>query len=135
MPPSQAYTTNERGFPVEAEAIPRKLADPFDYGGGHIDPNRAMDPGLIYDIHPNDYVNFFRYTNRASNSTSGQNHLKLPSGAIPDLRKSGVGSSRTYDLNLPSISIPDLKETPVKVRRTVTNVGDTPGRSAVSSRC
>ncbi|THU58119.1 hypothetical protein C4D60_Mb03t10820 [Musa balbisiana] len=123
-----AYTTNERGFPVEAEAIPRKLADPFDYGGGHIDPNRAMDPGLIYDIDPNDYVNFFRYTNRASNSTSGQNHLKLPSGAIPDLRKSGVGSSRTYDLNLPSISIPDLKETPVKVRRTVTNVGDTHGR-------
>ncbi|XP_064979288.1 subtilisin-like protease SBT3.10 isoform X3 [Musa acuminata AAA Group] len=123
-----AYTTNERGFPVEAEAIPRKLADPFDFGGGHIDPNRAMDPGLIYDIHPNDYVNFFRYTNRASNSTSGQNHLKLPSGAIPDLRKSGVGSSRTYDLNLPSISIPDLRETPVKVIRTVTNVGDTHGR-------
>ncbi|CAD5181667.1 unnamed protein product [Musa acuminata subsp. malaccensis] len=123
-----AYTTNDRGFPVEAEAIPRKLADPFDYGGGHIDPNRAMYPGLIYDIDPNDYVNFFRYTNRVSNSTSGQNHLKLPSGAIPDLRKSGVGSSRTYDLNLPSISIPDLKETPVKVRRTVTNVGDTHGR-------
>ncbi|XP_064954991.1 subtilisin-like protease SBT3.10 isoform X1 [Musa acuminata AAA Group] len=123
-----AYTTNERGFPVEAEAIPRKLADPFDFGGGHIDPNRAMDPGLIYDIHPNDYVNFFRYTNRASNSTSGQNHLKLPSGAIPDLRKSGVGISRTYDLNLPSISIPDLRETPVKVIRTVTNVGDTHGR-------
>ncbi|URD92453.1 Subtilase family [Musa troglodytarum] len=123
-----AYTTNERGCPVEAEAVPRKVADPFDYGGGHIDPNRAMDPGLVYDIDPNDYVNFFRYTNRASNSTSGQNHLKLPSGAIPDLRKSGVGSSRTYDLNLPSISIPDLKETPVKVRRTVTNVGDTHGR-------
>ncbi|THU58128.1 hypothetical protein C4D60_Mb03t10910 [Musa balbisiana] len=69
-----------------------------------------MDPGLIYDIDPNDYVNFFRYTNHASNSTSGQNHLKLPSGAVPDLRKSGVGSSRTYDLNL-----------------FYTNVGDTHG--------
>ncbi|KAE8736302.1 putative Subtilisin-like serine protease 2 [Hibiscus syriacus] len=31
---------------------------PVDYGAGHITPNRAMDPGLIYDIEFQDYVDF-----------------------------------------------------------------------------
>ncbi|URD93146.1 Subtilase family [Musa troglodytarum] len=107
-----AYTTDAYDFPVEAEAIPRKLADAFDYGGGHIDPNKAADPRLVYDIHPDDYCTYFPCTNRA---------LSRPSDDIPGLRTSG---KRMYDLNLPSISIPDLKETPVTVGRTVTNVGD-----------
>ncbi|CAL9183060.1 unnamed protein product [Musa hybrid cultivar] len=110
-----AYTTDAYDFPVEAEAIPRKLADAFDYGGGHIDPNKAADPGLVYDIHPDDYCNYFPCTNRA---------LSLPSDDVPGLGTSGVDNKRMYDLNLPSISIPDLKETPVTVGRTVTNVGD-----------
>ncbi|RWW62117.1 hypothetical protein BHE74_00030766 [Ensete ventricosum] len=112
VPLPEAYTTDAYDYPVEAEAIPRKLADAFDYGGGHIDPNKAADPGLVYDIDPDDYCNYFRCTKRASS---------LPSDDIPGLRTAG---KRMYDLNLPSISIPDLKETPVTVERTVTNVGD-----------
>ncbi|XP_074567008.1 uncharacterized protein LOC141823618 [Curcuma longa] len=99
-----AYTTNAYGFPIEADGVPRKLADPFDFGGGHINPNKALDPGLIYDVHPNDYFKFFNCTNDASNCALVDDHL--------------------YHLNLPSISISDLK-TSVTVKRTVTNVGDT----------
>ncbi|KAL3652804.1 hypothetical protein CASFOL_002485 [Castilleja foliolosa] len=29
-------------------------ATPFNYGGGHVQPNRAMDPGLVYDLSTND---------------------------------------------------------------------------------
>ncbi|XP_074591181.1 subtilisin-like protease SBT3.9 [Curcuma longa] len=99
-----AYTTNAYGFPIEADGIPRKLADPFDYGGGHVDPNKALDPGLVYDVDPNDYFKFFNCTNDVSSCELVDSHL--------------------YHLNLPSVSISDLK-TSVTINRTVTNVGDT----------
>ncbi|XP_038709129.1 subtilisin-like protease SBT1.4 [Tripterygium wilfordii] len=31
---------------------------PFIHGAGHVDPNRALNPGLVYDIDTNDYVAF-----------------------------------------------------------------------------
>ncbi|KAL3499442.1 hypothetical protein ACH5RR_038535 [Cinchona calisaya] len=33
-------------------------ADVFAIGAGHVNPSRAADPGLIYDISPNDYINY-----------------------------------------------------------------------------
>ena len=33
-------------------------ATPFSYGAGHVQPNRAMDPGLVYDTTIDDYLNF-----------------------------------------------------------------------------
>ncbi|CAO2166681.1 unnamed protein product [Urochloa humidicola] len=90
-------------MPIQAEGLPRKIADPFDYGGGHINPNRAADPGLIYDNHPNDY-NYFSCVIKKSVSCNAT--------SVPG-----------YLLNLPSISVPDLRY-PVTVSRTVTNVGE-----------
>ena len=100
----EASVTDEHGMPILANGLPRKIADPFDYGGGHINPNRAADPGLIYDIGPNDYNNIFGCIIKRSsscNTTVAPGHL----------------------LNLPSISVPDLRY-PVTVSRTVTNVGE-----------
>ncbi|CAD5181677.1 unnamed protein product [Musa acuminata subsp. malaccensis] len=100
-----ARTTTANGFPIEANGGVRKLADPFDFGGGQIDPNRASDPGLIYDVDPKDYFKYFHCSDDALGSCDLVDH-------------------HLYHLNLPSISIPDLK-TCVTVFRTVTNVGDT----------
>ncbi|KAL6897262.1 hypothetical protein ACP4OV_006958 [Aristida adscensionis] len=100
-----ASVTDERNMPILAEGSPRKIADPFDYGAGHINPIRAADPGLIYDIDPNDYNKFFGCNiNRTSASC---NETSVPG----------------YYLNLPSISIADLRH-PITVSRTVTNVGE-----------
>ena len=33
-------------------------SSPFVHGAGHVDPNRALNPGLIYDIDTNDYISF-----------------------------------------------------------------------------
>jgi len=100
---AEASVTDEDGMPILAEGLPRKIADPFDYGGGHINPNRAADPGLIYDINTKDYNYFLDCTTKTSISCNAT--------SIPG-----------YFLNLPSISAPDLRY-PVTVWRTVTNVG------------
>ncbi|XP_006647148.1 subtilisin-like protease SBT3.9 [Oryza brachyantha] len=98
-----ASVVDRFGMPIQAEAVPRKLADPFDFGGGHIEPERAVDPGLVYDIDPREYTKF-------QNCTM----------ATLDYCKSYMG--QLYQLNLPSIVVPDLKDN-VTVQRTVTNVG------------
>ncbi|XP_044509370.1 subtilisin-like protease SBT1.6 [Mangifera indica] len=35
-----------------------KASTPYDFGAGHVHLDRAMDPGLVYDITNDDYVNF-----------------------------------------------------------------------------
>ncbi|TVU32627.1 hypothetical protein EJB05_24367, partial [Eragrostis curvula] len=95
--------TDRFGMPIQAEAVPRKLADPFDFGGGHMNPDKAADPGLVYDIDTREYTKFF-------NCTLGpKNDCKSYAGQL-------------YQLNLPSIAVPNLKGS-VTVLRTVTNVG------------
>ena len=101
---AEASVTDERDMPILAQGLPRKIADPFDYGAGHINPNRAADPGLIYDIDPNDYNKFF--------GCSFKKSVRCNATMLPG-----------YHLNLPSISIPDLRQ-PITVSRTVTNVGE-----------
>uniref|UniRef100_A0ACD5XGM8 Uncharacterized protein n=1 Tax=Avena sativa TaxID=4498 RepID=A0ACD5XGM8_AVESA len=95
-----ASVTDRFGMPIQADAVPRKLADPFDFGGGHMNPDRAVDHGLVYDLDAKEYNKFF-------NCTIG----------LVD----GCGSYQ-LNLNLPSIAVPDLKNQ-VTVWRTVTNVG------------
>ncbi|CAA6666757.1 unnamed protein product [Spirodela intermedia] len=97
-----ASVVDKDGVPIVAAGIPRKLADHFDSGSGHINPEKAADPGLIYDINPKDFNQF----NCTFNLLVVCQTPQLP----------------VYHLNLPSISIPDLK-TKVTVSRTVTNVG------------
>lgn len=97
-----------------AEGAPHKQADPFDYGGGHVDPNRAIDPGLIYDMGVPQYTDCLcsmGYNNSAVSSMT--EHPTSCHSATPESQK---------DLNLPSISIPNLRKK-LTVIRTVTNVG------------
>lgn len=44
------------------DSIPDEMrlpADVFAVGAGHVNPLRAADPGLVYDIKPDDYIPFF----------------------------------------------------------------------------
>lgn len=92
-----------------------KLADPFDIGGGIINPNKARDPGLVYDMGMEDYVHYLcamNYGSTAINQLLGKITTLCPQKEQLNIQ----------DLNLPSIVIPSLKNSTI-VKRTVSNVG------------
>lgn len=109
----QASIKDEFGLNAMAEGAPHKQADPFDYGGGHVDPNKAVDPGLIYDMGILDHVHFLCSMgyNNSIISLMTMHHVICPKT-----------SKLQADLNLPSIFIPELRKSSM-VWRTVTNVG------------
>ncbi|KOM33648.1 hypothetical protein LR48_Vigan01g320400 [Vigna angularis] len=87
-------------------------ANPFAYGSGHIRPNRAMDPGLVYDLSMNDYLNFLCVTGY------NQPQIMAFSGAhyrCPEIIE-------ILDFNYPTMTIPKLYGTASLTRR-VKNVG------------
>ncbi|ONI06858.1 hypothetical protein PRUPE_5G086000 [Prunus persica] len=76
-------------------------AELFATGAGHVNPSKANDPGLVYDIQPDDYIPYlcgFKYKDKEIKS-------------IPESQ-----------LNYPSFSI-TFGSSPQVVTRTVTNVG------------
>lgn len=91
-------------------------ADPFSYGTGHIRPNRAMDPGLVYDLTTNDYLNFLCSFGYNSTQIASFNVEPYPCPSPP---------LKIEDMNYPSIAIPSLSGS-VSLTRTLKNVG-TPG--------
>lgn len=108
-----ASTTGPFGEPILTVEEPEKLANPFHYGGGIVDPNRAAHPGLIYDMGMIDYVYYLcslGYNNDTISKYTAQSIL------CPSEKPSRL------NLNLPSITVPNLRGS-VTVIRTVTNVG------------
>uniref|UniRef100_K3ZMM6 Subtilisin-like protease fibronectin type-III domain-containing protein n=1 Tax=Setaria italica TaxID=4555 RepID=K3ZMM6_SETIT len=101
-----ALVTDNNGLPLLADGSPAKIADPFDFGAGFVNPIKASDPGLIYDIEPLDYQKLLRNCSILSDTE----------GTCPVIERS------LLNLNLPSIAIRNLK-TSETVLRTVTNVG------------
>ena len=87
--------------------------NPFNYGAGHLSPNRAMDPGLVYDLTITDYLNFLCSIgyNATQLSTFVDKKYECPSKPM-----------RPWDLNYPSITVPSLSGK-VTVTRTLKNVG------------
>ncbi|GLJ49958.1 hypothetical protein SUGI_1062480 [Cryptomeria japonica] len=95
-------------------------ADVFGTGAGHVNPEEAVNPGLIYDITPADYIPYL----------CGLNYTTSQIGAIVGTRvtcpTSDPESTRPGNLNYPSFSaVFDTTVAPVSttLRRTVTNVG------------
>ncbi|KAF8377560.1 hypothetical protein HHK36_030942 [Tetracentron sinense] len=95
-------------------------ASPLAMGAGHINPNKALDPGLIYDANAQDYIRLLC----AMNYTMKQIQMITRSPSYNC-------SSPSLDLNYPSFiaffndnkSSPDAKVVQ-EFQRTVTNVGN-----------
>lgn len=85
---------------------------PWAQGAGHVAPNKAADPGLVYDLGALDYKKYLCGRGVAA--------------------ECGSGSLQPYNLNLPSISVSNVVA-PTAVTRTVTNVGDSTATYTVST--
>ncbi|XP_057525898.1 subtilisin-like protease SBT1.6 [Amaranthus tricolor] len=53
-----ASVTDNQMNHMTDEAAPGKASTPYDFGSGHLNLDQAMDPGLVYDLADEDYVNF-----------------------------------------------------------------------------
>ncbi|TYH23696.1 hypothetical protein ES288_A03G034600v1 [Gossypium darwinii] len=90
---------------------------PFDMGAGHINPLKAMDPGLIYDMKTSDYILFLCNTGYTQEQIE---RIVLPSSGVDTNCKNMHGPNA--NINYPSISVPNLRS-PITIKRTVRNVG------------
>jgi subtilisin family serine protease len=88
-----------------------QAANSFDMGAGHIAPNSAVDPGLVYDSAFGDHAAYL----------CGLDEPPFSESECAGHAAAGY-SSEAVDLNLPSIGISGLISGDV-VRRRVTNVG------------
>ncbi|XP_050234401.2 subtilisin-like protease SBT1.4 [Mercurialis annua] len=52
-----AYNSDNSGKPI-VDLASGEEATPFVRGAGHVDPNSALDPGLVYDMEISDYISF-----------------------------------------------------------------------------
>ncbi|GJV15317.1 subtilisin-like protease SBT1.7 [Tanacetum coccineum] len=89
--------------------------NPLDYGAGHVNPNKAMDPGLVYDIQPQDYINYLCALNYS------RNEIRVIS------KRSEIDcANATLDLNYPSfiLVLNNTNTTSTTFQRVLTNVGE-----------
>ncbi|CAN4079752.1 unnamed protein product [Withania somnifera] len=116
-----AYTTYKDGGAL-LDGGTGKPSTPFAHGAGHVDPVSAVDPGLVYDLNPDDYLDFLcalQYTPSQINTLTKRSFT--------------CDSSKTYsvtNLNYPSFAVTFPAESSartgsntIKYSRTLTNVG------------
>ncbi|KAK1603851.1 hypothetical protein QYE76_027524 [Lolium multiflorum] len=83
-------------------------------GAGHVNPTRAADPGLVYDITANEFAGYICWLESTDAKAASLLDSSLPCGDLPKITEA--------QLNYPTITVP-LRPTPFIVNRTVTNVG------------
>ncbi|KAI3468830.1 hypothetical protein Pfo_025493 [Paulownia fortunei] len=110
-----ANVVNLAQNPIEDERfLPASI---FATGPGHVNPSRANDPGLVYDIQPKDYIPYLcglNYTNREVGFFLQRKVNCSVESSIPEAQ-----------LNYPSFALTfTTQSTSQMYSRTVTNVGD-----------
>ncbi|KAI3822169.1 hypothetical protein L1987_09753 [Smallanthus sonchifolius] len=113
-----AYTIDSEGKPLRDEESYNE-SSVWSTGAGHIDPEKAVDPGLVYDITANDYLQFLCAMNYSAQAIGKFS---------PKPFKCNRKHNKPWNINYPSISIANDSEgssmREVVITRTVTHVGE-----------
>ncbi|KAF8028428.1 hypothetical protein BT93_E1134 [Corymbia citriodora subsp. variegata] len=119
-----SYTVDNRREPISDISSGFEAATPFAFGSGHVNPERAANPGLIYDISTVNYLNHLC-------------SLKYNSSQVALFAKTKYTCPRNVhpgDLNYPSFAVlfkSGARNTSVTHKRTATNVGNPMSRYRV----
>lgn len=106
--------TMHDGTPIRDEA--RKPASYLMMGAGQVNPEKACDPGLVYDLTADEYIGFLcglGYSDRDMESVTRQT---ITCNSIKKINES--------ELNYPSITV-SLGSDEITINRTVTHVSET----------
>ncbi|KAK8520370.1 hypothetical protein V6N12_004312 [Hibiscus sabdariffa] len=109
-----AYTQDNTNSSLR-DASDGSLSNPWAHGAGHVDPQRALSPGLVYDISTEEYITFLcslGYT---------IDHV------MTIVKRPNITCSRNFkdpgELNYPSFSVLFGDKRVVRYTRELTNVG------------
>ncbi|XBH58838.1 hypothetical protein VPH35_080208 [Triticum aestivum] len=103
---------DKAGVPVKDEQYRR--ASFFTMGAGYVNPSRAVDPGLVYDLSPNDYIPYLCGLGYGDDGVKEIVHRRVDCAKLKPITEA--------ELNYPSLVVKLLSQ-PITVRRTVKNVG------------
>ncbi|KAK7389673.1 hypothetical protein VNO78_24913 [Psophocarpus tetragonolobus] len=114
-----AYNVDNSGANIK-DLASGKESNPFIHGAGHVDPNRALNPGLVYDINTADYLAFLCSIGYDPNQIAL--FTRQPASQNVCARTPRLASPG--DLNYPSFAakLGGVGDS-VKYKRLVTNVG------------
>ncbi|XP_038974081.1 subtilisin-like protease SBT1.5 [Phoenix dactylifera] len=123
-----AYVADNTGEDLVDEGTGNRSTE-WAYGSGHVDPEKAVDPGLVYDLTVDDYLDFMCSSNYSS-------------AAIGIITKRQANCSdktrKPWDLNYPSVLVvleqSGTSKLEALVHRTVMNVGEEKSEYSASIR-
>ncbi|GAV77386.1 Peptidase_S8 domain-containing protein/PA domain-containing protein/Inhibitor_I9 domain-containing protein [Cephalotus follicularis] len=111
---TSADITDHSGNPIMDGNKPATL---FATGAGHVNPERAIYPGLIYNISPDDYVTHLCSLGYTRSQVFTITHRNVSCHDV-------LQTNRGFSLNYPSISVIfEHGKTSKTIQRRVTNVG------------
>lgn len=118
-----AYTVDNSGRPLRDVATGAD-STAFDHGAGHVNPQKALSPGLVYDMDVQDYVDFLCALSYTANQI-----LMIAKSNVTCSRKA-IANRNPGNINYPSFAVvfgvnenDKSSGTVVRYTRTVTNVG------------
>ncbi|RLM58111.1 subtilisin-like protease SBT1.7 [Panicum miliaceum] len=122
-----AYNVDDAGVVIRDMAT-GEASTPFARGAGHVDLNRAVDPGLVYDAGADDYLSFL-----CALGYTGEQIAKFTAKDDPAVNCS-TRTASAGDLNYPAFSVvfTNSTENEVTQRRVVRKSGATSGPSTGS---
>ncbi|GLJ29148.1 hypothetical protein SUGI_0574720 [Cryptomeria japonica] len=112
---TSSYTADNKNWPI-SDSYSMQPAGPFDMGAGHINPEAAVRTKLVYEIEPQDYIDYL--------CSVGYNKDQIAKLNGSSCRESSLEAA---DLNYPSFFVVFNRGSQrVEVKRTLTYMGSTP---------